>query len=267
MPGRRRRNAAARILRGAALLAVTLCVAPAAGVAEVRVEVLETDPPGPATLGHWQEYYLRIGYQTDRPIRVRARAFFAGKPVPSMTSGSPRHEAGTGEAFYWIAYTDPRRVDSIVVTAEDDKTQKPLAETVLAVDLTWTGERGGAARVRPEWVTRMLAEEARRQRAATQAYMNRPVPWWQWVFFFGLMWSVPAYLVLQLIALWRWPGAWRLAAAIPAVPMAGVLVYTHMAYRAGSNLFPLVLLFTAPFALIYLIVLLGMRRARGRLVR
>ena len=100
--------------------------------------------------------------------------------------------------------------------------------------------------------------EARR-RAEMKAYMNRPRPWWEYVVFFAMGWSAPGYLVLQGIALWRLRGGWRLAVLLPALPMAGVLVYTVYAFLAGSNIFPLVLLFTSPFALLYLVVVLVVR--------
>lgn len=237
---------------------------PAFACADTRVEVLETDPGPPATLGNWEQFYVRVGYKTDQPMYVRGTAYFEGKPVPSMTSGSMRNEMGAGEAFFWFAYTTPARADLIVMTAHDDKTNKALAQTAISVDLTWTGEPVGAARPRPEWVLRMQDEQDRRVKAATEAYMNRPVPLWQSALFFALVWSVPGYVVMQVMALWRWSGGWRLAAALPAVPMAAVFGYTTIAYRAGSNLFPLVLIFTAPIALTYLVVLLVLRRTRGR---
>jgi hypothetical protein len=44
--------------------------------------------------------------------------------------------------------------------------------------------------------------------------------------------------------------------------MALVLLYTVVAFRAGSNLFPLVLIFTSPLALLYLLVVLFLRWRR-----
>ena len=51
---------------------------------------------------------------------------------------------------------------------------------------------------------------------------------------------------------------------VPLLPMAAVLLYTIAAYRAGSNLFPLVLIFSSPPALLYLVVLMILRRRRLR---
>ncbi|MGH7165332.1 MAG: hypothetical protein ACREIS_07400 [Nitrospiraceae bacterium] len=231
-----------------------------AAAAEVRVQVLETDPPFPATLGHWEPFHVRIGYDADRTIRVRGDAFFQGKRVTSISSGSPRYEPGAGEAYVWLAYTEAARVDKVVVTAEDDVTRKPLARTELAVDLTWTGvKQAEPPRARADWVERLRAENERRSKAESTAYMNRPVPWWEGALFFAAIWAGPFYLVLQVVLLRRFRGGWRLAAAVPAVPMTGVLTYTVYAYQAGSNLFPLILIFTGPFALLYLLGLMGVR--------
>lgn len=248
----------------AAVAWLGLCLGPALAYAETRVEVLETDPGTPATLGKWEQLYVRVGYKTDQPMYVRGTAYFDGKPAPSMTSGSMRNETGGGEAFFWFAYTTLARVDVISITAHDAKTNKVLAQTAVSVDLTWSGEPVGATRPRPEWVLRMQAEQNRRVKAATEVYMNRPVPLWESALFFTLVWSIPGYVVMQGMTLYRWSGGWRLVAAVPAVPMAAVLVHTMIAYRAGSNLFPLVLIFTAPMALLYLAVLLMIRRARRR---
>lgn len=226
----------------------------------MRVQVLETDPPSPATLGHWEPFHLRIGYEADRTIRVRGDAFFQDKRVTSISSGSPRYEPGTGEAYVWLAHTEAAQVDKVVVTAEDDVTRNPLAQTELAVDLAWTGiKQPEAPRARAGWVERLRAENERRSKAESAAYMNRPVPWWEGVLSFAAIWAGPVYLVLQVVLLRRYRGGWRLAAAVPALPMTGVLIYTVYAYQAGSNLFPLVLIFTSPFALLYLLGLMVVR--------
>ena len=62
------------------------------------------------------------------------------------------------------------------------------------------------------------------------------------------------------MVLLRWRGGWRKAAAIPVVLMLVVLGHAIVALLAGSNLFPLGLIFTAPVALLYLLVLMVLRR-------
>ena len=228
----------------------------------MSVRVIETDPASPATLGHWEQFYLRIAYEADRPVRVRAEAYSDGKIVPSTNSGSPRYDPGTGEALFWIAYTTAARVDRIVVSAEDDKTQKPIAQAELAVDLTWTGQKTAARRPKPEWVVRLQAERDRLQKEAMREYANRPRPWWEPVLFMAAMWSIPLYFIVQVVLLARWRGGWRIAAAVPAVPMLLVLGHAIFALFAGSNIFPIFLIFTCLPVLIYLLVLMALRRFR-----
>lgn len=230
--------------------------------AEVRLLVIETDPPSPATLHHWEEFSLRIAYETDIPVRIRAYPHFAGKPVPATTSGSLRHGPGNGEALYWIAYTMPARVDRIVVRAEDDKMQKPIGQTEIAVNLAWTGQQPAARRQKAQWVVRMLAEQDRIMREEAREYANRPIPWWQSVLFMAAGWSIPIYFIVQAVVLWRWRGGWRIAAAIPAVPMLAVLLHAIFAFFAGSNIFPIFLILFCLPALLYLLILMGLRRLK-----
>jgi len=73
---------------------------------------------------------------------------------------------------------------------------------------------------------------------------------------------IPLYFILQLYLLWRLRAKWRIAAAILAVPMVFVLAHAIYACIGGSNIFPLGLIFTSPAVLLYLLVLLTIRRAR-----
>ena len=70
-----------------------------------------------------------------------------------------------------------------------------------------------------------------------------------------------AYPVLQVRAFRRMRGVWLLFAAVPLVPMAYIIVVTALALGKGSNLWPLLLIFTAPFGAAYLF-LLGMLHRR-----
>lgn len=68
----------------------------------------------------------------------------------------------------------------------------------------------------------------------------------------AVMVSPLAYLAAQVWVLIRYRGWWRLLAALPILPMAFVLDYTMDAYRLGGNLWPLVMMFSAPAALLWL---------------
>jgi hypothetical protein len=233
--------------------------------ADVRLQILETDPASPATLQRDENLYIRIGYDTDRPIRIRGQAYYAGQQVTSMTSGSPPYRAGSGEAMFWFAWREPAQVDRIIITAEDERSGKVIAQTDTFVSFTWTAHAPITTRPRAEWVTRMTEEQNRRSRAAAEAYANRPGRWLEDVFGLAIIWCVPAYIVVQIVALVRLRERWRFAASLPLIPMALVLAYTVYAYRAGSNIFPLVLIFTSPFGLAYLAILMLLHRRRQQL--
>ena len=74
-----------------------------------------------------------------------------------------------------------------------------------------------------------------------------------------VMAMIPAYFVLQPLALLRLSGRWRTAAAVPlilAVPAAAWCLY---ALAQESNLWPLVFIFFAPIGTLYLGTILILR--------
>ena len=64
-----------------------------------------------------------------------------------------------------------------------------------------------------------------------------------------------AYPALQVNALRRMRGVWRVLAAVPLLPMGYILIVTALALGEGSNLWPILLIFTAPFGAAYLWIL------------
>ncbi len=73
----------------------------------------------------------------------------------------------------------------------------------------------------------------------------------------AVMLCLPAYVVAQVAALWRWP--LRLS-AVPLVVMAGALASTVVGFQQGSNLAPIFLVLLAPFCLAWLGVTWLLRR-------
>lgn len=63
------------------------------------------------------------------------------------------------------------------------------------------------------------------------------------------------YIVLQVVALFRLSGKWRLAVALPIPVMIIVMVWTANAYEQGSNLWPIGAIFVNAAALLYVIFL------------
>jgi hypothetical protein len=65
---------------------------------------------------------------------------------------------------------------------------------------------------------------------------------------------VPAYFVLQVLMLIRYSGAWRLASALPLLLLVPATAFSLVALQAGSNLWPLAIIFSAPLGGIMLVV-------------
>lgn len=64
-----------------------------------------------------------------------------------------------------------------------------------------------------------------------------------------------AYLWLQIRALRRWQGGWRVAALLPAIAMAAATLVGVVGGLQGSNIAPIWIIFTLPIALLVLIAL------------
>jgi hypothetical protein len=72
--------------------------------------------------------------------------------------------------------------------------------------------------------------------------------------------AVPAYPVLQIMALRRLKGGWWYAAAAPLLAMLPILAFTLFALLQKSNLWPLLLILASPVASLYLLVTIGLYR-------
>jgi uncharacterized membrane protein len=76
-----------------------------------------------------------------------------------------------------------------------------------------------------------------------------------------LLWlTVPAYLVLQVVALMRSSGGSQAAAALPLVVMVPVFALSAVALVQESNLWPVLMLFASPIALLYVAVVAVLAR-------
>jgi hypothetical protein len=134
-----------------------------------------------------------------------------------------------------------------------------LASTELGVDLTWTGAPDPHA-PRPDWVTTLEREQNARISDELKQFQEGPLMWFGTALIAIMPMTVIAFILLQVTALWKWRGKWRIAALASAMPMALVIAYTVYGAAAGGNLFPLVLLFSSPPALVYLLVLFVIKR-------
>ena len=70
-----------------------------------------------------------------------------------------------------------------------------------------------------------------------------------------LIWlTIPAYVVVQVIALMRSSTGSRMVAALPLFVMVPVFIHAVVGLVQESNLWPLLMLFTTPLALLYVTV-------------
>lgn len=72
---------------------------------------------------------------------------------------------------------------------------------------------------------------------------------------FLIMMAVPAYFVVQPLALWHWRGGWQTAALVPLVLTVPAIVFSLVALHLDSNLWPLTLIFAAFIGFVYLGIL------------
>ena len=236
--------------------AVLACGLIAAASAATKLEILETDPASPAALGKWENFSLHVACRSDAPVRLRGRTYLGATEVLGPQRGMPSCGPGSTDALLWFSHVDAARVDRVVVQAAEESGAPIGPQAALAVDVQWSGVQPSSQRSAPDWLARLRADEKARQDAAYKAYMNRSWPPWTNLLLFALVLGVPGYFILQVLALTRLRGGWRLAAALPLLPMTAVVLYTIYAYSRGSNLFPLVLIFTGLPAAIYLSALL-----------
>lgn len=76
----------------------------------------------------------------------------------------------------------------------------------------------------------------------------------------GIWGGLLVYPPLQFNAVRKLHGLWRVFAVLPLLPMGFVLVVTVRAFYYQSNVWPILLIFTAPVALLYLFALMYVHR-------
>lgn len=225
------------------------------------MRIVAVDPPSAVQLALNEDIHVRVAYQSDQALRIQAAGYRDGVEVPGTTNASPVHAAGKGEALAWISYRRPTRIDTVRVDIHD-AAWNLLVSMDYPMEVQWSAsavQRQEAAWVRPLQAAQQQAmQEAGRARSAAS-------PDGGWMLLLMLLgWSVPGYLLAQVLELALWRGRWRKWAMLPLWLMVPVYAVTVWALLSGSNLWPIWLLFASPPALLFLLVLLSVRLLRHR---
>lgn len=218
-----------RDLRAGLLVLAAACAVGAGGArAGTTVEVLATDPPGSeVVLGRNQTYSMRLHYHTDQPTRIWVQPTLHGAPVEAGTSPSSVY-TGEGDALVWFFLMKPGlEVDEVRIEAGDGSRDGTHPVGHYPVHVVG-GSRPAAAAAPPAWVVEMRRKNEAALQAATEQAARTPSTPGQLLFFSGFMLGMLGVGVLGIAApglgIWRWRGGWRLAASVPAVMVAFVLL-------------------------------------------
>lgn len=87
-----------------------------------------------------------------------------------------------------------------------------------------------------------------------------------WMAFFVLGWGLPftAYVVAQVLALYRLRGNLRWVVFVPVLPMVWVAYVTAEAWAAQSNIWPIIMIFASPVAFVYVALVALVARLKSR---
>lgn len=67
-----------------------------------------------------------------------------------------------------------------------------------------------------------------------------------------VMLAAPAYFFLQLLMAVRYRGRWLMLSLVPLLVMVPLAIHAALAFAAGSDVWPLLLIFASPVAFTYL---------------
>ena len=232
------------------LILAALAPACLAWAAAPVVSVTGSYPGLSGQLGRDAALYVRFSYRSDTPIRVQAQGYFRGEEVRKDVrwNPSPAYPAGEGEAMVWIAYSGATRLDELRIEVSDGDWH-PLTIAKLPVSVAWSSAPGGERR-EPEWVDRLNApQQDLRSNAGEDGF-----GFGMFDVLIGPLLAIgfPGYFVLQGLFAWRYSSGWRIAALAPLLIMVPALAHAVFALSMGSNLWPLLVIFTAPVMFLYL---------------
>lgn len=252
-----------RLKHLAVLLALMCNCALAQASERFSADIVDADPPSEATLAAREPQYLRIAYDSEIALRFQAAGFVDGVEARETEAMNiaPSYPPGHGEAVVWVSYDAATRIDEVRVTVFDASWKK-LDTLTCPIDTHWNGVVSKAWRQPAEWASRLSAvQQSMRDHGSTGSEASEP----------GLDllvmlagWSIPGYFILQIYLFLRSRGRWRWAVLLPLLGTAPLVIYTLYALMAGSNLWPLMMLFLMPLAFVYLVAVWLAKSIWGR---
>jgi hypothetical protein len=242
---------------------VVACLAVPAGAAEISARIAAMDPAATQTLGRGDKLSVRLSYESTEPLRFTVKGFAGGTPVTGVHSNpAPLYPAGQGDAIVWLRLIDSGYLDEVHVQILDAQWQ--VRDVLSApVSLFWEDGSGSMPRTAASWVASLDAAQQAMVSSAAQARSDETDAGGSLLVML-MGWSIPAYLILQIYMVSAYRGGWRKAALVPVLLMIPLALYTLYALLAGSNLWPLMLLFLTPLAFLYLVAVGIFKALAGR---
>jgi hypothetical protein len=226
------------------------------------LRLVDSDPEEGGILTSGEPLYLRLRYRSDVPIHILLSGYYRGDVVPGFRQDVDQlFPAGDRAVTVWLSYPLGARIDQLRVRIWSQNKAR-LAEATFPFETKWVDGDASAERRTKAWVAELTP--AQRQRMAetlTAADEPRGFDPFDLIFL-----CVPGYFLLQAALTYWTSGGWRKATLVPAVIIVPILAYTVLAFAAQSNLWPLLLLLSAPLACLYLVVL-GVILLLARLTR
>jgi hypothetical protein len=255
------------------LLLLLASIVVSGGVTHARAEsnasIVDTQPGPSATLGRQQSFWVRIEYASDEPISLWARPYYKGKSVKNAMSNASLAYVGSGEALGWFALTGPGEVDELRINAGGGDPYREWALASQPVQLRWTNA-APSAEPRADWIEDLLAVEKTRRAEDAQRRASEPLTTGATAFLSGFMLAMLALLIagiaVPLWSAWKWRGAWRVAAAVPACAILFVVLRILVGTArdpTSHNLWPFEILQVGVVALLFTGVLKLLRRYTG----
>ncbi|HIC7358895.1 TPA: hypothetical protein ACW6D3_002755 [Legionella pneumophila] len=241
-------------------LLVMLAVYSAPSIA-LSVELIETSPKSPVVLNQNEALYVLIRYRSDLPLRFQAIGENLRQKIMDNARFNPSqaYSSGEGEAIAWVAYDNATEIDSITVTIYDAN-WRALQTKSTPVSAVWQNENSKNNQPLAPWVQRLNQQQQSSVFTNSQTSLSSGDAYF--VQFLFLL--IPLYWLLQIFILFNWTGRWKKLACFPLFFSLPLLLYTLYALYAGSNLWPLMMLFVTPFILVFLLIIVGYKRIYSR---